>query len=73
MRYRPSLFERIKDMARKNSLAPYSIKSEAGFVFLSRDGQPVDMPLEDTSYNREYLRGERARLNTAYAFSQIGI
>ena len=45
---------------------PFQLKKQDGFVFLTRNGEPFDFPLEDNADNVEFLKKERARLNTAH-------
>ena len=50
---------------------PFQLKKQDGFVFLTRNGESFDLPLEDDADNVEFLKGERARLNTAFVLDGI--
>ena len=52
---------------------PFQLEKQDGFVFLTRNGKPFDFPLEDDADNVEFLKGERARLNTAFVLDGIGV
>ena len=45
---------------------PFQIERKDGFVFLTRNGELFDFPLEYEPDNVEFLKGERARLNTSH-------
>ena len=51
---------------------PFQLEKQDGFVFLTRNGKPFDFPLEDDADNVEFLKGERARLNTSFVLDSIG-
>ena len=50
--------------------APYKLEAAAGLVYLTKDGEPFDLPLEDNPDNRAYLQTERGRLNSAYVLDR---
>ena len=52
-----------KKMAKK---LPFQIEKKDGFVFLTRNGEPFDFPFVDEPDNVEFLKSERARLNTSH-------
>ena len=45
---------------------PFQIEKKDGFVFLTRNGEPFDFPFVDEPDNVEFLKSERARLNTSH-------
>jgi len=51
--------------------APYQLATKAGYVYLTKDGEPFDLPLEDNPDNRAYLQNQRGRLNSAYVLDRV--